>query len=134
MRTRTQQTRPIFSYVVAGIFAGATGTYLFEHDFHLAMVALLGVTGVLADLAITAQLKRDKLGRARCKRARNNTAQSRMRWDYRPKNGIQRREQDQETEAADALSLPASGTDTDNASWFDFVAIDQAVADAGTTS
>jgi hypothetical protein len=116
--------RAIISYIVIGFFAGASGTYLFEHGLRVSVAGLLGIAGILAGLAVGAGFNWSKLDRARRTRAISNVSQARTRWDYRPRHGhgIQRvATLDREgTESLDATSQTRSATTVDHDVWFDF--------------
>ena len=47
-RSGRRETLATISYIVVGIFAGASGTYFFERGFHVSVVALLSTAGVAA--------------------------------------------------------------------------------------
>ena len=126
--------RPIYWYVIVGIFAGATGTYFLEHGFHPWVAAFLSITGVLAAAAISAVLKYGKLDRARRTRTCNNTAQIRARWDYRPRHGIQRHRESQGADPVDALSVTGPATHIEETAWFEFIPIESAATDAPMNS
>jgi hypothetical protein len=133
-RPREREMVPIYWYVIVGMFAGASGTYLFEHGFHPSVAAFLSITGVLAGAAISAVLKFGKLDRARRERTRNNAAQIRARWDYRPRNGIQRYGESQGAEPVDALSITGPATHIEDTVWFDFIPIESPATDESTNS
>ena len=116
------------------MFAGASGTFLFEHGLHSSVAAFLSIAGVLAGAAISAVLKFGKLGRARRARTRNNAAQIRARWDYRPRNGIQRHGENQAAETVDALSVTGPATRIEDTVWFDFIPIESPATDEPTKS
>jgi hypothetical protein len=134
LRIRERGTLATVSYVAIGFFAGASGTYFFEHGFHVSVAGLFSIAGVVTGAAITAGLRWGKLDPAHRARTRNNTAQIRGRWDYRPRDGIQRCAENQGAETVDAVSVTTSGTSTDDTVWFDFVPIDSAAADEPTNS
>jgi hypothetical protein len=135
-RTRTRRAQAIASYVVIGFFAGATGTYFLEHGFHQSVAAFLSITGVLAAAAISAVLKYGKLDRARRARTRNNAAQIRARWDYRPRHVVQRYVAPASggTETLDDLSRNGSSATVDRDTWFNFGSVDSAAQDQPTNS
>ena len=133
-RSGQRDTLAVVWYVVIGIFVGASGTYLFEHGFHLSAAGFLAITAILAGAAISAALKYGKLDRARRARTRNNTGQIRAWLDYRPRHASQRHGESQGAEPVDALSVTDPATHIDDTVWFDFVPVESAATDEPANS
>ena len=133
-RSGRRETLAAISYIVVGIFAGASGTYFFERGFHVSVVPLLSIAGVAACAAISLTLRCGKLDRARPERTSNKMPQTTMRWDYRPRSRIQSDAQNQGAETFDVLSVSGSATDIDESVWFDFSSVDSAAPDAPMNS
>ena len=113
---------------------GASGTYLFEHGFHLSAAGFLAIAAILAGAAISAVLKSGKLDRARRAGTRNNAGQIRAWLDYRPRHGIQRPAESQGAEPVDALSVTGPAIHIDDTVWFDFIPIESAATDEPANS
>ena len=116
------------------MFAGASGTYFFEHGFRLSVAGFLTIAAILAGAAISAVLKCGKLNRARRARIRNNAGQIRAWWDYRPRHASQRHVESQGARPVDALSVTDPATHIDDTIWFDFVPIESAATDEPTNA
>ena len=102
LRMRERRSLATVSYVAIGFFAGASGTYFFEHGFHPSVAGLLGIAGVVTGAAITTGLRSGKLDPAQRARTDNHTAQIGARLDYRPRDGMQRHAETSERN----LSMP----------------------------
>ena len=133
-RSGRRETPATISYIVVGIFAGASGTYFLERGFHVSVAALLGIAGVVVGIAISVALRCGKLDRARPERTSNKMPQTTVRWDYRPRSRIQSDAQNQGAETFDVLSVSGSATDIDESVWFDFSSVDSAAPDAPMNS
>jgi len=133
-RSGRRETLATISYIVVGIFAGASGTYFFERGFHVSVVPLLSIAGVAACAAISLAVSCGKLDRARPERTSNKMPQTTVRWDYRPKSRIQSHAQNQGAETFDVLGVSGSATDIDESVWFDFSSVDLAAPEAPMNS
>jgi hypothetical protein len=131
MRTSKHHARAIVSYVVIGFFAGTSATYLFEHGLHGSLAALLGIAGILAGVAVGAGFNWQKLDRARRARIISNVSQARTRWDYRPRQLMQRDAtlDSEGTETLGARSRAGSDGTVDHDVWFDFGSADPSAED-----
>ncbi len=121
-----RRVRAITSYVVIGFFAGASAMYFFEHGFHGSVAALLGVGGTLAGAAVGAGFNWYKLDRPRRARIISNVSQAITRWDYRPRQAIQRDAtfDSEGTETLDAPKQSSSVGAVVHDIWFDFGSAD----------
>ena len=133
-RSGRRETLATISYIVVGIFAGASGTYFFERGFHVSVVALLSTAGVAACAAISLAVSCGKLDRARPERTSNKMPQTTVRWDYRPRSRVQSDAQNPGAETFDLLSVSGSATDIDESVWFDFSSVESAAPDAPMNS
>ena len=125
-RSGRRETLATISYIVVGIFAGASGTYFFERGFHISVIAVVSIAGVAACAAISVALRCGKLDRARPERPSNKMSQTTVLWDYRPRSRIQSDAQNQGAETFDVLSVSGSATDIDESVWFDFSSVEAA--------
>jgi len=117
--------------VTIGFFAGVSGSYILEHDFHISVAALLGIAGILAGAAITAWLNWGKLDRARYTRINENVPQMRSRWDYRPRQAIQPHAPlvSEAAESVNDLSPNGPATTVEDDAWFDFISVESSTKD-----
>src|SRR5262245_2045568 len=124
------------SYTVIGFFAGASVTYFFEHGLHASAAVLLGIAGTLAGAAVGAGFNWYKLDRVRRARIITNVSQARARWDYRPRQIIQR-DATLDSEGKEALNAPSrtgSTTRGDHEVWFDFGSADPSAEEMPTNA